>query len=166
MNETLSPAEHRWYLAHPNVIPPIVHPYGKYWNQPPISGIEIDDTHALVPKHIFDALTEYSLTNPTGAYEGKVWKREDWNTGDWLLCWYGVSEVEGAVSINTRRILLVDGEWQVGAPVGSERAAGRTVSKVEMPDTEGPPIQDEASLELFAMRWRIIAILRRVMAKE
>lgn len=113
----LSPAEHRWYLAHRNVIPPTVHPLGQYWEQPPMMEIEIDDTHALVPRRIFDALKEYSLSVPTGAYEGKAWRRQVgyfvygcWRPAvpeQWLLCWYGVSEAKGKVSINARKILVL-----------------------------------------------------------
>lgn len=98
-----------------NDIPPMTHPHGAHWEQPATSAILIDDTHALMSQATFKALPEYSGTNPTGVYEGKMWKRlnglfdpncqpEDRR---WMLCWYGLSDDPKMVSNNSRRILLV-----------------------------------------------------------
>lgn len=99
-----------------NEIPPMAHAYGRYWEQPSIENILIDDTHALMSAVDFQKLHEYSGTNPSGVYEGKMWKRhdgkfdhrckpEDWK---WLLCWFGFSDVPNMVSNNHRIILLMD----------------------------------------------------------
>jgi hypothetical protein len=92
----------RWFLQHPNVIPPMTDSLGKYWDQPKTSSIEIDDTYALMSRATFERLKEYSCTKPTGCYPGKMWKRHDGafdpdflasgGTPEWLLCWYGLSE--------------------------------------------------------------------------
>jgi hypothetical protein len=62
-----------------------------------------------------------SASNPTGAYEGKMWKRHDGSFDErfkarggvpvWLLCWFGESQIgPGLVSNNYRKILLSDGQ--------------------------------------------------------
>lgn len=106
----------RWLHLHPNVIPPITHPLGQHWEQPNPSEIEIDDTHALMSRATFDALPEYSCSNPSGVYEGKMWKRHDGafdieflargGQPVWMLCWFGVSERPDCVSNNSRKILV------------------------------------------------------------
>lgn len=103
-----------------NVIPPMTHPYGKYWDQPSTSDILLDDSHALMSRRTFESLREYSATNPTGAYEGKMWRRHDgaFDRGflaaggkpEWLLCWYGIDESADFVSNNSRKIILIDGD--------------------------------------------------------
>lgn len=87
-------------------------------NRPATSNILIDDTHALMTRRTFEDLPEYSATNPTGAYEGKMWRRHDGafdreflargGKPVWLLCWYGESELPDFVSNNSREILLAD----------------------------------------------------------
>lgn len=103
-----------------NVIPPITDPLGRHWDQPPTSDILLDDTHALMTTRTFEDLLEYSATNPTGAYEGKMWRRHDGafdrefrargGKPVWLLCWYGESDKPDHVSNNSRAIILLDGD--------------------------------------------------------
>lgn len=100
-------------------IPLMTHPLGRSWDQPSREEILLDETHALMSRATFDQLAEYSGTNPTGAYEGKMWKRHDGlfdfrflargGRPVWLLCWYGRSDKPGFVSNNSRKILLADG---------------------------------------------------------
>lgn len=59
-------------LAHP--IPPITDPMGQHWDQPSRFDIEIDETHALMSQATFDALPNYTHSQPTGVYSGKMWK--------------------------------------------------------------------------------------------
>jgi hypothetical protein len=98
-----------------SVIPAITDPLGAHWDQPPLSAITIDDTHALMTDCTFKALHEYSSTLPTGVYPGKMWRRHDgifdrqcapadWQ---WLLCWYGESDKPDQCSINIRKVLIV-----------------------------------------------------------
>lgn len=83
-----------------NAIPDITDPLGRSWRQPSRSVIELDDTHALMTQATFEDLAEYSSSQPTGVYEGKMWKRHDGlydrrcrpEDRRWLLCWYDVSE--------------------------------------------------------------------------
>lgn len=107
-------------VAVRNVIPPMTHPLGSHWKQPRTSEILLDDTHALMSRRTFDDLSEYSASNPSGVYEGKMWKREDGafdreflargGKPEWLLCWYGESEKPDHVSNNSRKIILLDGD--------------------------------------------------------
>lgn len=102
-----------------NIIPPITEPKGMNWEQPAASEILIDDTHAVMTLSTFVQLKEYSASNPTGAYEGKMWKRHNGahdydfirrgGKPEWMLCWYGVSSKgPDFVSNNYRLILLSD----------------------------------------------------------
>lgn len=95
-------------MNHP--IPPITHELGRYWNQPDREGILIDEKHALMERKTFDGLADYSCTNPSGVYEGKMWKgRVDYydESKGWALCWYGPSNKPDHVSNNVRRIILL-----------------------------------------------------------
>lgn len=100
-------------------IPPITEPLGRYWDQPLVSDILVDDHHAVMTRETLEKLKDYSLSNPTGAYEGKMWRRNMWKstedgrhqyTEKWWLCWYGFSfsGEPGHVSNNYREILLID----------------------------------------------------------
>lgn len=101
-------------------IPLMTHPLGQHWDQPDRSAIVIDDTHALMTRATFYELHDYSASNPTGAYEGKMWRRHDGafdreflaqgGKPEWLLCWYGRSDRPGYVSNNSRVIILADGD--------------------------------------------------------
>ncbi len=104
-----------------NTIPPITEPLGRYWEQPDLSAILIDDEFALMSRKTFDALSEYSASRPSGVYPGKMWKRHDGafdrnflahgGKPEWLLCWYGESEIgPGYCSNHGRKIILLDGD--------------------------------------------------------
>lgn len=104
-----------------NTIPPIVDSLGSGWPQPVTADIVLDDTHALMTRKTFDSLPEYSGTRPTGVYAGKMWKRHDGSFDrkflaqggkpEWLLCWYGNSELADFCSNHSRKILLVEGAF-------------------------------------------------------
>jgi hypothetical protein len=87
-------------LAKKNVVPPMVDPHGRYWEQPDPARMLIDDTHAVMTPAAFAELKEYSASIPSGVYVGKMWKRHDGvydprcKPADyrWLLCWFGESE--------------------------------------------------------------------------
>jgi hypothetical protein len=103
-------------MEQTTVIPPITHPLGIHWDQPSTSEILLDDKYAVMPLRVFQELSEYSATNPTGVYEGKMWKRHDGafdrafiargGKPIWLLCWYGPSSRPGYVSNHSRKILI------------------------------------------------------------
>lgn len=101
------------------MIPEMTHQDGKYWRQPEdIREAPMDLTHVLLTRRQFDELHEYSVTDPSGVYEGKCWKAERFRkgtrkgemrlipTGEWFLKWYGHSNRPGMVS-NHRRIIRI-----------------------------------------------------------
>lgn len=92
-----------------NQIPPITDEMGKYWEQPDPSKILIDDTHALMDKETFLALHDYSHSQPTGVYPGKMWRsgRKTVDGEVWWLKWFGLHEDPKMCSGNAREILLV-----------------------------------------------------------
>lgn len=98
-----------------NLIPALDNPYGPgSWDQPSRHAILTDDKHALMTQGVFDRLSEYSATMPSGVYPGKMWKRHDGSHDPnrrgqphpWLLGWYGIVD-ENKCSINFREILIV-----------------------------------------------------------
>jgi hypothetical protein len=86
------------------IIPDMIHPLGKYWQQPNRDNILIDDTYALMSKHTLDELHEYSMSIPTGVYTGKMWKVKVF--GKWILKWFGNENYKGLLSILSREILI------------------------------------------------------------
>ncbi len=90
------------------LIPMMTHPLGMGWDQPQRNEITLDEECAMMNHSTFDQLHDYSMSIPTGAYEGKMWKRVQSN-GNWLV-WYGISEDPNKVSINSLPILIVGEE--------------------------------------------------------
>jgi len=97
-----------------NVIPPMTSDLGKYWDQPDTESILIDDTHALMASEALQQLKDYSHSQPTGAYHGKMWKRKYERASEdkgyesgWILCWFGESVNEGYLTNNYREIILL-----------------------------------------------------------
>lgn len=97
--------------AHP--IPPMTDPMGQYWDQPSRFEIEIDETHAMMTRETFDKLRNYSHSQPTGVYPGKMWK---WhcpvhcNEPRAWLKWFGESFIKDGrefCSSGARQILIV-----------------------------------------------------------
>ncbi len=86
------------------MIPEITNKLGKYWEQPNPKRIEIDDTHALMDPEDFCQLADYSHSQPSGVYPGKMWKRK--GPDGWILCWYSESELPDHCDNNYRKILL------------------------------------------------------------
>jgi hypothetical protein len=82
-------------------------PLGKYWNQPRRENIDLDDEIAIMSECDFNRLSEYNWSKPTGAYLGKMWKRFFDLEKDWFLFWYGNSDIEGYVRVNSRKIVIV-----------------------------------------------------------
>lgn len=59
-----------------NIIPPITHPWGRVWIQPNPKDIILDDEYAAMKQKDFDLLADYTASEPTGKYNGKMWKGE------------------------------------------------------------------------------------------
>ena len=104
------------------VIPPITDPMGKNWEQPNRKDILVDEKYAVMTRETFFKLHEYSASQPSGVYPGKMWRRHNGefdyefirNGGKpkWLLCWFVPSEKgPDLCTTNMREILLSDGKW-------------------------------------------------------
>lgn len=89
-----------------NVIPKITDKRGMSWNQPHRRYIEIDEEYALMTKQTFEGLREYSVTIPSGEYEGKMWKAN--RGGTWYLYWYDYDDNPEMIKIERREILLLN----------------------------------------------------------
>lgn len=88
------------------IIPPITDPLGSSWRQPHRRFIELDDTHALMSEQTFKGLPDYTRSQPTGVYPGKMW-RAHYTKGGWTLHWF--KETPGEPNMCTRewRLILV-----------------------------------------------------------
>lgn len=90
-------------------IPVMTDPLGRHWEQPDPEDILVDDKHALMSLASFEKIRDYSRSEPTALYAGKMWKTQN---GLILTIWYlhFVTESESAdkVWIHARQIILVD----------------------------------------------------------
>jgi hypothetical protein len=91
-----------------NRVPKITDPMGKHWEQPDAAGFAIDDSFAMMTQSDFDKLHDYSHSQPTEVYPGKMWRAQYGKPGEkkWFLCWFGISDRPGFVSNNYREILI------------------------------------------------------------
>jgi len=55
-------------------IPKITDPLGRNWEQPDGSDILVDDECAVMSRKSFDKLKDYSVSQPSALYDGKMWK--------------------------------------------------------------------------------------------
>lgn len=135
MTTIIIPGDHL-LIAGMNIIPEIEGQLGRNWDQPPRNNIQIeikpdpdspigggeplkgvpakyDLVHAYMSAADMKRLPEYSRSQPTGVYPGKMWKGEytPFQEEDprWYLLWY--SEVLGDMTkckVNSCPILLTD----------------------------------------------------------
>lgn len=89
-----------------NIIPLMTDQLGRYWEQPPVDNILIDDTYAVMDEHTLKCLCDYSRSMPSGVYPGKMWKAIMPN-GQTFLRWYGEHSDPNMCSNNQREVLLV-----------------------------------------------------------
>lgn len=56
-------------------IPDMIHELNKYWEQPSKEEFTIDQLseYAIMSEEVFKKFKNYSHSQPTGAYEGKMW---------------------------------------------------------------------------------------------
>lgn len=98
-------------------IPPMTSELGKFWKQPNRREIEIDDKYALLSQAAFNELADYTSSQPSGVYPGKMWRqrfitlwpiepRRGKGVGVWYLCWFGLSHDPDKCSNHYRRILI------------------------------------------------------------
>lgn len=96
-----------------NTIPPMTYEYGKYWDQPELSEITIDSKYATMNQDAFLKLHDYSRSQPSGVYEGKMWKSSWFGDGHpdnakvWYLHWWSSSDEPDKCKGNVREIKIV-----------------------------------------------------------
>jgi hypothetical protein len=87
-------------------IPVMTDPLGRHWQQPDRERILLDETHALMTAADFRTLLDYTHSEPTGQYVGKMWKRD--SCEGWILCYLDSHEDADKMMYRERLILLVD----------------------------------------------------------
>lgn len=88
-------------------IPTMTHPLSIHWRQPNTSNFAVDNEIAMMSKRDFDALPEYSISTPTGVYEGKCWKAK--RGGIWYLRWYDKDDGDPrGLPTPWRKIVVID----------------------------------------------------------
>lgn len=90
-----------------NSIPEMTNPLGKYWEQPNVKEILIENNNAIMTGVTFNKLKNYSHSIPSGVYVGKMWRgvsREGIN----FLAWYGESDKPNECLIHRIEIILID----------------------------------------------------------
>jgi len=87
------------------IIPPITHPLGTAWKQTDTNKILLDDECAIMDQATLRGLKEYSTSQPSGVYPGKMWKRKWQNK--WWLCWYGDHPDPRKCSNHIREIVVI-----------------------------------------------------------
>jgi hypothetical protein len=96
------------------VIPEITDGLGLGWKQPPRDLILLNEDTAVMARATWERLAEYSCSNPSGVYDGKMWRQHsgarDYRAKEITpyLCWYGPSDLPGSCSINYRRVFLLE----------------------------------------------------------
>lgn len=93
-----------------NIIPPMTDAHGKYWVQPDPRGFVLDDDYVLMDKLDFDLLPDYTNSEPTGKYNGKMWKgRFQTLKGEkWFLMWcHDENKLSNQIYISSREILVL-----------------------------------------------------------
>jgi hypothetical protein len=70
-------------------IPEMIHPLGKYWEQPSKSEFTIDQLsdYAIMSEEVFKKFKNYSSSIPSGVYNGKMWVSV-YGNGTKYLKWY------------------------------------------------------------------------------
>ena len=80
---------------------------GKYWKQPARENILVDDKHALMSRADFDELPDYTASEPSGVYAGKMWKAQYGSERRWWLLWFGVHVDPKYCTKDYREIIVV-----------------------------------------------------------
>ncbi len=90
-----------------HVIPLMDHPYAKHWEQPYRGDIILNETHAFMSERTLKQLLDYSQSQPSGDYPGKMWRAADRGSDQWYLKWFDVSpKGDDYCSTKTRKIVI------------------------------------------------------------
>lgn len=92
-------------------IPKIADPLGRNWEQPDESDILVDEECAVMSRKSFDKLKDYSGSQPSALYDGKMWKTcvcvKDGPL--WILKFCCNEDIErNVISIVSRPILILE----------------------------------------------------------
>lgn len=80
----------------------MTHPYGKSWDAPKNTEVLIFPDRAEMTQGSFDALLNYAGSMPTGVYEGKMYRKDNY------LHWWSSCEDPDKCKDNVRPIKIVD----------------------------------------------------------
>ena len=86
-------------------------PRGKAWKQPDRNNLVLDDKYAMMYRRDFEMLPDYTGSEPTGKYNGKMWKAQyvSRDNRKWYLCWcHDENTVSQEIYISYREILIID----------------------------------------------------------
>lgn len=92
-------------------IPPITNRLGFGWEQPDTSEMLVDDEYAVMSKETFDKLKDYTASQPTALYNGKMWKALVRSKDGllWVLRYCFNEDIENnLIDIATRDILILE----------------------------------------------------------
>jgi hypothetical protein len=92
------------FVSAVQVIPEMVHPLSKAWDQPKRDLIEISDEFARMSKDTLSCLMNYSHSQPSAIYDGKMWRSFDGEI--WRLRWAGPHTDPGYHTIHSRKVTL------------------------------------------------------------
>lgn len=100
-------------------VPVITHPSGRHWEQPALHEFRMDADAAYMSLTTLERLLEYSCSQPSGVYPGKMWRIDRWAYSRakypdpkdrHVLAWYGNSDSEPDkyCSNHYRRIVIIE----------------------------------------------------------
>lgn len=92
-------------------ISPITNRLGQGWEQPDAGEILVDDEYAVMSKKSLDRLKDYSGSQPSALYNGKMWKTCVCVKGGplWILKFCCNEDIErNVISIESRPILILE----------------------------------------------------------
>lgn len=90
-------------------VPPITEPLGRYWEQPDPTNWLFSPTEVLMPAADLLLLSDYSYSQPSAVYEGKMWRLRNFPERDpnWYLHWWGPSENPQMCRNHVRKIITI-----------------------------------------------------------
>ena len=88
-----------------SIIPKMTHPLSSVWDQPNHENFLFDDTYVIMTKRDFEELKNYSMSRPSGVYDGKMWKSKYGEV--WDLRWYGPAPDPNQCRTFSREIIVL-----------------------------------------------------------
>lgn len=122
-----------------NAIPPLHPDWVGSWDQPDPKSMTITGEFAFMHLDTFLMLHNYACTNPSGCYEGKMWRRDEHErtcgmSHEHLLCWFDTSPRDpDCCVVHTRKIRFCEPEFP-----GMAAELGEKINHLEM---AAPPLE-------------------------